>query len=243
VQQAESSASRIHHQSSARDNGDAQDQEASIHVGGATGRPRNQGRTPVRERILDMREQAQDCDACNIRNARRKGDAEARAVVGYNPRRGGRYDSREDCSPTPEFSREIHTASFPQCFRQPTTITKYSRETDPWLWLNDYRLACQLGGATTDAVIIRNLPLHLADSTQTWLEHLPPSQSISGTTWSTGSWGTFRARTCAPGTPRTCRHSPKGPTSRSGISYGASPNIVPSSRASLNRSCTLSLRG
>jgi hypothetical protein len=37
-------------------------------------------------------------------------------------------------------------------------------------------LACQLGGATTDEVIIRNLPLHLADSAQTWLEHLPPSQ-------------------------------------------------------------------
>jgi hypothetical protein len=39
-----------------------------------------------------------------------------------------------------------------------------------------YRLACQLGGATTDEVIIHNLPLHLADSAQTWLEHLPASQ-------------------------------------------------------------------
>jgi hypothetical protein len=44
------------------------------------------------------------------------------------------------------------------------------------VWLNDYRLACQLGGATTDEVITRNLPLHLADSAQTWLEHLPASQ-------------------------------------------------------------------
>jgi hypothetical protein len=42
--------------------------------------------------------------------------------------------------------------------------------------LNDYRLACQLGGATTDEVIIRNLPLHLADSAWTWLQHVPPSQ-------------------------------------------------------------------
>jgi hypothetical protein len=74
------------------------------------------------------------------------------------------------------FSREIRTTSFPQRFCQPTTIIKYSGETDPRAWLNDYRLACQLGGATTDAVIIRNLPLHLADSCQTWLEHLPPSQ-------------------------------------------------------------------
>jgi hypothetical protein len=46
----------------------------------------------------------------------------------------------------------------------------------PRVWLNDYHLACQLGGATTDEVIIRNLLLHLADSARTWLEHLPASQ-------------------------------------------------------------------
>jgi hypothetical protein len=74
------------------------------------------------------------------------------------------------------FSREIRTTTFPQRFRQLTTIVKYNGETDPRMWLNDYRLACQLGGATSDEVIIRNLPLHLADSTRTWLEHLPASQ-------------------------------------------------------------------
>jgi hypothetical protein len=36
-----------------------------------------------------------------------------------------------------------------------------------------------LGSATTDAVIIRNLPLHLADLARTWLEHLLPSQIYS----------------------------------------------------------------
>jgi hypothetical protein len=74
------------------------------------------------------------------------------------------------------FSREIRTASFPQHFRQPTSIDKYTGETEPRVWLNDYRLVCQLGGATTDEVILRNLPLHLADLTRTWLEHLPASQ-------------------------------------------------------------------
>ena len=44
------------------------------------------------------------------------------------------------------------------------TVTKYSGETNPRVWLNDYRLACQLGGTTDDAMIIRNLPLHLAHS-------------------------------------------------------------------------------
>jgi hypothetical protein len=109
-------------------------------------------------------------------------NVETWAVVGYHLRRGGRYDSREDRSLTSEppgtrvFSREIYTTSFPQRFRQLTSIDKYTRETDPHVWINDYHLACQLGGATTDEVIIRNLPLHLADSARTWLKHLPASQ-------------------------------------------------------------------
>jgi hypothetical protein len=67
-----------------------------MHAGGVAGQPANQGRTLVRERILDTRVQAQDGDAHNVINARQKGDAEARAAVGYHPRRGGRYDSCED---------------------------------------------------------------------------------------------------------------------------------------------------
>jgi hypothetical protein len=74
------------------------------------------------------------------------------------------------------FCREIRTASFWQCFRQPTSIDKYTGETDPRVWLNDCHLVCQLGGATSDEVIIRNLPLHHADSARTCLEHMPPSQ-------------------------------------------------------------------
>jgi hypothetical protein len=122
---------------SVRDDSNAQGREASVHADGVVGQPANQGRTPVRERILDTRGQAQDGDARNVINARRAGNTETRAAVGYQPRRGGRYDSREDRSPTPEppgtrvFSREIRTASFPQRFRQPMSIDKYTRETDP----------------------------------------------------------------------------------------------------------------
>jgi hypothetical protein len=102
VQQAESSASRICQQGRARDDGGAQGPEASVHTGGAAERPANPGRTLVRERILDTCGQAQDGDARNVINARRTGNAETRATAGYHPRRGGRYDSREDRSPTPE---------------------------------------------------------------------------------------------------------------------------------------------
>jgi hypothetical protein len=58
-------------------------------------------------------------------------------TYGYHPRRGGRYDSMEDRSPSPKpsgpqvFSKAIHRAPFPLRFRAPTTITKYSGETKP----------------------------------------------------------------------------------------------------------------
>ena len=134
--------------------------------------------TPVKDRLRDTRGNAHNGDTRNVLNQKKKDGA----AYGYHPRRGGRYDCKKDSSPSPEppgtrvFSRKIRAAPFPPRFRQPTTLTKYSGETDPGLWLNDYRLACQLSGVTDDAVIIRNLLLHLADSARTWLEHLPASQ-------------------------------------------------------------------
>jgi hypothetical protein len=102
IQQAESSAPRNHQQGSARDDGGAQGPEPSVHAGGAAERPTNPGCTLAKERLLDTRRQAQDGDARNVINARRAGNAEARAAAGYHPRRGGRYDSGENRSPTPE---------------------------------------------------------------------------------------------------------------------------------------------
>jgi hypothetical protein len=116
------------------------------------------------------------------RHRDRRAHLDERVRRGYHPRRGGRYDSGEDRSPSPEppgpqaFSRAIRRASFPTRFRPPTTITKYSGETRPELWLADNRLACQLGGTDDDNLIIRNLPLFLSDTARAWLEHLPPGQ-------------------------------------------------------------------
>jgi hypothetical protein len=136
VQQAEKLVSRMRQPGSVRDNDNAQGRVASAHADGEVGQPVNQGRTPVREQILDTCGQAQDGDARNIINARRTGNAETQAAVGYHPRRSGRYDSREDRSPMLEppgtrvFSREIRTTSFPQRFRQPMSINKYTGEID-----------------------------------------------------------------------------------------------------------------
>jgi hypothetical protein len=51
-------------------------------------------------------------------------------------------------SPSPEplgprvLSEAIKRARFPARFRQPANIVKYSRETNPDVWLADYHLAC-----------------------------------------------------------------------------------------------------
>jgi hypothetical protein len=136
---------------------------------------------------------------------------------GYHPRRGGRYDSEEDRSPSPEppglqvFSRAIRRAPFPARFQAPTTITKYSGETRPELWLVDYRLAYQLGGTDNDNLIICNLPLFLSDAAQAWLEHLPPAQISNWDDLVKAFAGNFQGTHVRPGNSwdlRSCRQQP-----------------------------------
>jgi hypothetical protein len=77
--------------------------------------------------------------------------------------------------------------------------------------VNDYRLACQLGGATTDEVIIRNLPLHLAESARTWLEHLAASQIHSWDDRIRTFVGNFQGTYVRPGNSwdlRACTQKP-----------------------------------
>jgi hypothetical protein len=147
----------------------------------------------------------------------RRARLEEKVRRGYHPRRGGRYDSEEDRSPSPEppgprvFSRVIRRAPFPARFRAPTTITKYSGETRPELWLADYRLACQLGGTNDDHLIIRNLPLFLSDAARAWLEHLPPAQIFDWDDLVKAFAGNFQGTYMRPGNSwdlRSCRQQP-----------------------------------
>jgi hypothetical protein len=141
-------------------------QEASVHTG------RTWDATPAAPGRLGNEHHLHD----------RRAHLDEKVRRGYHFRRGGRYDNGEDRSPSPEppgpqaFSRAIRRAPFPTRFRPSTTITKYSGETRPELWLADYRLACQLGGTDDDNLIIRNLPMFLSDAARAWLEHLPPAQ-------------------------------------------------------------------
>ena len=136
----------------------------------------------VHDRLSDRREAQDDHDVIS-RRRRHDDDGPAR---GYHPHRGGRYDSGEDRNPSPGppgprvFSKAIHGAPFPARFPQLANLAMYSGETNPKLWLADYRLACQLGDMDDDVLIICNLPLFLSDSMRAWLEHLPPLQINKG---------------------------------------------------------------
>jgi hypothetical protein len=202
VRQAESSASRRqgyppeHHVATSRFM-----REASVHTG------RTRDATPAAPGRLGNEHRHHDHRARLDEKVRR----------GYHPRRGGRYDSGEDRSPSPEppglqaFSRAIRRAPFPTRFRAPTTITKYSGETRPELWLADYRLACQLGGMDDDNLIIRNLPLFLSDAARAWLEHLPPTQISNWDDLVKAFAGNFQGTYVHPGNSwdlRSCRQQP-----------------------------------
>jgi hypothetical protein len=150
-------------------------------------------------------------------------------VAGYHPLRGGRYDNREDRTPTPENARV--QSGDPHGELPPTLLSAYHHHqvhggTDPRVWLNDYRLAGQLGGVTTDAVIIHNLPLHLADSPGRGSSICSTTRSTVGTTWSAHLWETSRARTCASGTPGTYWGALRSPACRCGTSYDAFPSAI-----------------
>ena len=93
------------------------------------------------------------------------------------PRHGRWLD---DQSPSPKglgpwaFDRCILRAPFPQRFRPPTNITKNIGETNPGIWLKDFRLACRAERVDDDYFIIQYLPICVGEHVRAWLEFLPP---------------------------------------------------------------------
>jgi hypothetical protein len=159
--------------------------EASVHTG------RTQDTAPAASGRLGNEHHRRD----------RRARLDEKVHRGYHPRHGGRYDSGEDRSPSPEppgpqaFSRAIRRAPFPTRFWTPTTITKYSGETRPELWLADYR----------------NLPLFLSDAARAWLEHLPPAQISNWDDLVKAFAGKFQGTYVRPGNSwdlRSCRQQP-----------------------------------
>jgi hypothetical protein len=62
---------------------------------------------------------------------------------------------------------------FPKRFRVPNNIIKYDGKTNPGVWLEDYCLACMVGGVNDDLFIIQFLPIYLANMATVWLGHVP----------------------------------------------------------------------
>jgi hypothetical protein len=177
----------------------------------------------------------------------RRARLEEKVRRGYHPRHRGRYDSEEGQSPSLEppgpraFSRAIRRAPFLAWFRAPTTITKYSGETRPELWLADYRLVCQLGGTDDDNLIIRNLPLFLSDAAQAWLEHLPPAQISNWDDLVKAFAGNFQGTYVRLGNSwdlRSCRSSQGNPYESTSDCFQSSAPSCPTSptRTSSGRS-------
>ena len=177
VQQAESSPSRRRGVAIERcDEPARNEKEVSVHQQPP---PRGKRTAPVQNHPIDNQRRHDARHDINEYHHRRHGDAEER---GYSTHRGGRYDSDEDrMAPEPSgprvFSKAIRSMPLPSPFRPPTSIAKYNGETKLELWLADFRLACQLGGARgDDRAIIRQLPLFLSDTACRWLEELPANQ-------------------------------------------------------------------
>ena len=130
--------------------------------------------------IINNRRQAWHDDDV-YRAAVRAGDTgPGRTIEGSgetHPRRGRRPDDR---SPSPDgpgpraFGRCIQRVPFPQRFRPPTNIAKYTGETNPGIWLEYFRLACRAGGVDDDLFIIQYLPIYVGEHVRAWLEFLLP---------------------------------------------------------------------
>ena len=92
-----------------------------------------------------------------------------------HPRHGHRPN---DWSPSPDglgpraFGRHIQRAPFPQRFRPPTNIAKYTGETNPGIWLDNFWLAYRARGADDDHFIIQYLPIYVGEHVRAWLEFL-----------------------------------------------------------------------
>jgi hypothetical protein len=179
VQQGESSASLQHpeHRRAGAPSALVPNRPPSQHRGCREGG--GAATSAVRSRLGPSR------DARNTIEARRRGESvdnhrDHRSCYHDDRGRGRCHDSDDDrdhsWSPNQRgpraFGQSIYNVKFPSRFRAPTNVPRYDGDTNPSVWLEDYRLVCHAGGATDDVFIIKNLPLYHGDSARTWLEHL-----------------------------------------------------------------------
>ena len=72
------------------------------------------------------------------------------------------------------FSERIRSTPIPPHFRIAQGVEKYRGDAKPQTWLDDYRIALQIGGGG-DEIAMMHLPLMLEGLARTWLNQLPPN--------------------------------------------------------------------
>jgi hypothetical protein len=71
------------------------------------------------------------------------------------------------------FKTTVRDVHFLKHFWAPSNVIKYDGKTNTSIWLENYRFACKEGGVDDDLFFIEFLPIYLADSARSWLDHLP----------------------------------------------------------------------
>jgi hypothetical protein len=164
----------------------------------------------------------------------RRAHLDERVRRGYHPRRGGRYDSGEDRSPSPEppgpqvsvapyDGRRSRPGSEPRLLSQSTRGRRdrnYGSRTTGWPTNGVERTMTTSSSATSPCSSLTPL----APGWNTCLR----GRSPTGTTWSKPSPAISRAHTCALETPGTSEATASSRESLSGTTSGNSRSSAPS---------------
>jgi hypothetical protein len=110
-------------------------------------------------------------------------------------------------------------------------VPRYDGDTNPSVWLEDYRLAYHTGGATDNLFVIKNLPLYLGDSARTWLEHLPRNKINDWTDPRRVFVSNFHGIYMHPASNGSCATASSSRGRVFASTYNASPSAAPSSPA------------
>ena len=81
--------------------------------------------------------------------------------------------SRAPASGPECFCSAIRAAEIPPNFRLAEGVSKFTGKSKPDTWIEDYRMAVQIGGGNDD-VAMKHLPLMLEGSARAWLNQLAP---------------------------------------------------------------------
>jgi hypothetical protein len=148
-------------------------------------------------------------DARNTIEARRQAESvdnhrDNRSRHQDDRRRWRRHDSDDDYdrswSPNQRglraFGHVIHDAKFPSRLHALTNVPRYDEDTNPSVWLEDYRLVCHAGGATNNLFVIKNLLSTLATPRGHGSSTCRGTRSTTGPTYVRFSSATSKAPTC-----------------------------------------------